>query len=312
MCIGPGGAGKTSIAERLGEIAFGEESNWEPGTQPYVNLIANVSDRAYFSPKAFIASALKALYDPFRATSQDIATWNISDDAKRIAFSSLSGRSSRSPGERQMRDAFISIAKLKKVRLIIVDEANLLTLTQLNRVPTDYLESVRLLGDEIGCPIVLLGTTDMLHLLSYSAQINRRTLHIHLDRIRCEDEEGHEEFIALLRHLCGLNDALDLKVVLKLATEIFEWTYGIPGEVVAHLQRAQYCMAGDGCSIVTKTHLEMAKHHPDVQQQMIREADLIDRAFNKGISHVSPPEKRPRTKSVRMHPLRREVGFGTL
>lgn len=309
MCIGPGGAGKTSISERLGEMVFGEASSWAPGTQPYVNLIANVSDRGYFSPKAFIASALKALHDPFRATALDVATWDVPEEAKRIVISALSGRSLRSPGERQMREAFVSISKVKKVRLIIIDEANLLALTQINRIPTDYLESIRLLGDEIGCPIVLLGTTDMLHLLSYSAQINRRTLHVHLDRMRCIGEEGEDEWIAFLRHLCSLNTALDERLVLRMSSDIFIWTHGIPGEVVALFHRAQHHMAGDGRSLISKDHLKAAKHLPDEQDQMIREADLIDTAFRTGITHIEKSKKRPRTKSTRMLPVRRSTGL---
>lgn len=313
MCIGPGGAGKTSVAKRIGGMVFGDESSWEPGTQPYVYLCANVSDRGYFSPKAFIASALKALQDPFRATSEDVATWNAPEDAKRLVIAALSGRSLRTPGERQLRDAFVSIARLRKVRLLIIDEANLLALTQVNRVPTDYLESIRLLGDEIGCPIILLGTTAMLHLLSYSAQINRRTLHVQLDRMRCDDDEGEDEWVAFLRHLTASNEVFNQETVLKMSSEIFLWTQGIPGEAVALLQRARHHMAGDGCVVVTRKHLEAASHLPDEQEQMIQEAELIDSAFGRTVPSKEAPRpkaEKKKKKSTRMLPHRRQAGFG--
>ncbi|MGY0800134.1 AAA family ATPase [Lysobacter sp. A286] len=274
FCVGSGGAGKSRLASLIGPMLYGDSKIWAPGTRPYVLVQLDPADRAYFSPKAFIRDCLLGLDDPFRANVEDIASWTLDPDIKQRLMKLTSLQSSRSYGEPEMRAAFTNLAQLLGVKLMIIDEANMMMLTQRTRVPTDYLESLRRLGDKVGCPILLFGTIKLLGLLGYSAQLNRRTFRIHLSRMSCRDELGAREFAGFLRGIeegHGLNHGL----LTGRAVDVHKWTYGIPGEIVGLVKRARI-YAGADKSGIAWCHLVKARHLPEQWKRMIAEADTIE------------------------------------
>lgn len=274
FCVGAGGAGKSRLAHLIGPILFGKSDTWQRGTRPYLLVQLDPADRAYFSPKAFIRDCLLGLHDPFRAKAEDISGWHLDSEIKHRLIRITGLHSSRSTGEPEMRAAFVNIAKLVGIRLLIIDEANMLMLTQMNRVPTDYLESLRRLGDKIGCPVLLFGTIKLLGLLGHSAQLNRRTFRVHLARMSCGDDLGANQFASFLQGIekgHGLSPGLLTGDIVN----VHNWTYGIPGEIVGLVKRAKM-YAGSDKSETTSCHLAKARHLPEQMKKMIAEADLIE------------------------------------
>jgi hypothetical protein len=207
-----------------------------------------------------------------------------------------------------MREAFVEIAKLMHVKLIIIDEANLLVITKRTRRPTDYVESLRRLGDRIGCAVLLLGTIDMLELMGFSGQVNRRTLKVHLNRLCCDDDEGKDEFASLLSTL-EEDFGLTKDLLTSHAAQLYLFTYGIPGEVVYLIEYADTFREALGAETIGWEHLEMARHHPTEIVQMRWEADIIEAVMTGRELSQTDKQEIERRRRVRMKARRIPVGM---
>jgi hypothetical protein len=206
-----------------------------------------------------------------------------------------------------MRTAFCSIAKLLEVKLLVIDEANLLVLTQRGRVPTDFLESIRRLGDRAECPVLLFGTFDMLELMGYSAQLNRRKYSVHLERMRCEDQAGRSELFSFLQSI-AVDYKFDPSQLTEHIGEIYDFTYGIPGEIVGLIKRATFDQLAEGAPELQWAHIRNARQHFEAIKQLRLEADLIYNVLND--IQLTPEQQKAALarKKYRMKPRRVAIG----
>lgn len=300
FAIGPGGCGKTVLSKHLADTLYGGRNSFAPNRLPVIRVEADLADRGFFTTKSLMRALSDSVRDPFRATSEAVMNWNIDPDFKARLAVAVGGMNARD-SEPNMRPAFINVARLRQLRLLIIDEANLLILSQRGRVPTDYLESLRRLADSIGCGVLLFGTVDMLSIMDYSGQLNRRTMHIHVDRMRCDSEESKASYLDFLTDLQGdLGITNDL--LISNATEIFQYTYGIPGEIVGLVKRAHVHRLAHGQEQLSSDLLDMAAHLPALRRRMMKEADLIasvlagETAARDVIRTVNAKRKRPKSK----------------
>lgn len=274
LVVGAGGCGKSSMWSRLAESIYGEPNGWRFGQLPAIKVSADNPDRGYFSSKALMKELLCSVRDPFRGLRLRLADLEIDELLKHDLALALSTVRSIRDREPDLRESFISIAKAAGVKLILVDEANLLCLTQRTRVPTDYLESLRRLAERVGCRIILFGTIELLQMVDYSGQLNRRTRHIHIDRMRCETKEGALVFISFLHDL-EIDMRLPIDLLTSHVSQVYANTYGIPGEVVGLVERADEIRQALEAPIIEWRHIERAFPIPDVVARMRDEADLI-------------------------------------
>lgn len=307
FCIGTGGTGKTTLAKHIAGVIFGERESWPIATQPVVLVGADAVDRGFFTSKSLMKSFLGALHDPFRSSIAQILQWEIDEDLKGRLIEAVSDMGVLESSEPVMREAFVELARILKVRLIIVDEANLLVLTQRGRTPTDYIESLRRLADRIGCCVLLFGTVDMLELMEYSGQVNRRKLKIHLDRMKCKTEDDKDEFLGLL---LGLEEdrGYDVELLQSHSDQILDWTYGIPGEIVGLLDRAEMRQLALGAEKLAWSHIEAERQHPLEIARMRWEADLIDRVMTGSPLTQKDRKEIARRRRNRVNPRRVPVG----
>jgi GTPase SAR1 family protein len=295
--IGAGGAGKTSMCNALSSDVYGDPGTWPIGRLPVVQVCAENPDHAFFSSKSLMIDLLTAVVDPFRATGESIESWNIDESLKarlRTAVARLRGVRSSEP---DLRRAFISIAKALEVKLILIDEANLMCLTQRNRVPTDYLESLRMVCQAVGCRMILFGTVDLLGMIDYSAQLNRRNPRIVIERMRFESKEQRNEFISFLHYL-ETELRLPSDLLVEHAEEIYGYSYGIPGEVVGMVQRGDEERLARSANEITWEHLLASAPLPDVIKRMRDEADLITLVMS-GARESAISKKQPQAKRKR-------------
>ena len=310
FCVGPGGAGKSRLSRMVGPEAFGAKELWTKGAKPFVWVSADNSDKAYFNPKSFTKQCLFELGDPFVTRPHDMVGAE-TDAAAATAMAQQSLANSKlNRSEMVLRDTFVELAKLRQVKLLVVDEANLLVMAQKNRRPTDYLESLRLLGDRIGCSLLLLGTVDLLQLVDYSAQLNRRSLFVHLGRMNCETREARAEFLEFLKSI-ECDSGLPAGSLSERPGDIYEWTYGIPGEIDGLVTRS-VIHAGNNESKVKWEHVAASRPLPRVARRMKAEADFIEESIELEPRSAPPvctaiPSKRPPAKRG-MTPQRRRVG----
>lgn len=303
FCVGPGGAGKSEMAALIVEAVYGSEEAWLPGTQPYVHVGADLYEQSFFTPKAFMRRLLQELKDPFSCERTDAVSWRADPSVRSALLSRSRYERKVSQTEAEMRTAFISIARLLKVNLIIVDEANMFLISPRSRTPTDYLESLRRLGDQVGCPIVLFGTTDLLQLLDYSAQLNRRINKIYIEHMKCRNDQEKADFLAFLSGI-ERDFSLEVGLLTKNAGKIFEWTYGIPGEIVGLVEKSRYKLARRrGPEEIDLQALSEARKSDAELRRCIVEADAIETAMtNLPPTQASAPTSKGSSSKKRRKP----------
>lgn len=300
FCIGPGGAGKTTLAGLTCSTVYGAADRWPDNERPYIFVAVDVADRGYFSPKSFINRCLIATLDPFRTPPEEAAGWAVPQEIRAAVQRYAARTTRRSMSEPEMRDTFVNLAKILRVRSFVVDEANLLVLTQRGRVPTDYLESIRCLCDLVGCNLLLFGTPRLMELTRHSAQLNRRTEYVHLDRLRCDDEDSRRAFRRFLAEL-ETDYRIPERLLIANARLVYDWTYGIAGEIVGLIQRANRYLRSTGESELQLEHLQQAKRLRPELQQMREEADLIsafmtEEPCRSPVTAIAKHSKRPGTR----------------
>jgi energy-coupling factor transporter ATP-binding protein EcfA2 len=303
-CVGASGAGKSELAKIIGPAIYGDSETWRDGERPYILVTADNPERGYFSPKELTHSILSALDDPFRASPLRLAE-NGMDNEFVEALRGGDVRRSRSTSEPVMRQVVEDIAPHKRLALIIVDEANMLALTQRNRIPTDYLEGLRILGKKAGCRILLLGTVDLLLFGNYSAQLNRSEIRVHLNRMRCEDEKGKAEFAALVGKLANKWKVSAVATNKDIAL-MYDWTYGVPGEVDQRFKLAAIrCW---GCSEqIGWADVRDCKPSKEEIERIRVEADIIQAVMDDVPLSVQQTKALKRRKRGQMNPRRVQV-----
>lgn len=310
--IGPGGCGKTAISKYVLRYAYGDPSAWPAGKIPAIWVEADNSDRGFFSPITLVQDMLEQVHDPFRSTPFDILGWDVPSGTRQRLLEAIVNSDPNRDSERKMRKAFVGIARLAGLKLIIIDEGNLLVLTHLNRAATDYLESIRVMANKIGCAVLICGTVDMEGLMGHSGQLNRRSDDILVDRMRCETHDGMCEFVGYLKHVEG-DESLPEGILVGHAREVFDATYGIPGEIRGLVDRALRLTEAKGNKVVTWQEVVEKMHNPQKIKIMKAEADYLY-GFIKGESKAEDPnadEKSTRAgRRPTQNPRRRPVGVG--
>lgn len=188
ICMGPSGSGKSTLFNELQTSLFGPKETWPPGTKPVICRSLRNTNNAYFSSKWFIRALLTSVHDPFRSLSGAISDWELSPEARARLAAATATIGKIRDHEGDMQDAFVAIARAFQVKLILLDEGNMMCLTQRNRTPTDYLEVLRCMAQEIGCVVIIFGSCDLVDMLDYSGQMNRREFIVPMGRMHVVDD----------------------------------------------------------------------------------------------------------------------------
>lgn len=299
--VGPGGTGKTSLWEALPGLLFGNRENWPADQIPIISISVGTPDRGYFSSGVMASDLLREVLDPFRPFDLDLRDIDsgLKTDLKRAIASTARLRMS---GVEKWA-AFISIARQVGLRHILVDEANLMVITQQNRLPSDYIETLRAAAMAIGCTVVFFGTHDILHVMDFSAQSNRRTLSIQIERLLCRTTDEQAIFLSVAEGIAS-DRGIAEKLIGDNAIWLYEVTYGIVGEIDELFKRAILLQKAEQAPCLIWEHVQRACHLPNVLERMRFEADLIDHAF--GRDYAAPRKRKPAARGVRK-PRRRKA-----
>ena len=300
--VGPGGSAKTSLYEALPSALYGDRANWPDDQIPIIGVSAKAPDRGYFSGVTLVSNLLAQLLDPFRSVSLDLKLIDpgLREDLQR-AMALAGGRPLSGV---RMWDILIPIAKQVRLRHIMLDEAGLVVLIQQNRIPSDFIEALRAAAMDIGCTVIFFGTFELLTVMDFTAQSNRRTLNIQVERLLNKTAEQRELFLSVADAVAAY-EGVPVELVQPHAQWLYEVTYGIVGELVDLFKRAMIYARARELNCVTWTELQDACHLPNALMRMRFEADEIDRAFARG--YAMPRPRRPPPTREKTRPGRRKA-----
>lgn len=292
---GASGAGKTTTLDILPNETFGNPSTWRKDHIPVIRVSANNEQHGRFSQKRLIFDLFCALEDPFRG-DPNIA---LPGDVLARAEEKMDGIA-----EWRWMAIVERLGRAYGLQLLIVDEANLMCLAPGRRSPSDYLDALRNLAAKAKIRIVLAGTYDLLEVWNHNAQINRRCITVHIERYK-KAPSDKQDFLGVL---AGIECQLELPVgiLTKNAAKIYESSYGIPGEVYSHVDKAIVIQNAEKSSVLSWRHFEYSRYLPPQISRMQQEADVGERLLLLPQDMSDPVALKPGYQSPRK-PARRKA-----
>lgn len=284
---GPSGAGKTTLKNYLCKSLYRAVDESTKNQVPLIAVQAANTQGGYFSPKDFYTSALEQLGDPFR--QMGTAAPGVSVQMREFLMQPFWASIRVSMTEGRIRRAFEHLARALALKAVLVDEGQSMCLTHANRSPSDHLESLKCLAEQLGIIIFIFGTYDLLEIWNHSAQLNRRTQLIHLSRYEAGSDEDRKAFFAIL-HMYGKALALKSPQILgKHAEEILEWTYGVFGEVDALFTRAAIAAQRESRTAIEWTDIANAKYTAAQMERLRFEIEEGERKVRGEVRKVPTP-----------------------
>lgn len=308
---GPSGAGKSTLKKQLSNELYGPRERWPDNKVLLCSVRATNSESGYFSSKDFFSRMLTSLDDPFRGGLSEVAAAAVANGKATEVQKFLADplwRSIRvSMTEMKIRCAFECLGTALGLRAILIDEGQSMCLTHSNRNPSDHLESLKCLAEEMGILIFIFGTYDLLEIWNHSSQLNRRSQLIHLSRYDDAIEADRSEFYSLLRMFGNSMDLEDLRVLGKHAEEIHSWTYGVVGEVNALFERASILAYAEGAEKIAWVHIQRAAYNPAQLKRLSDEIAFGEARVRGGTLSTTANSHRGRPVSARSvrHPGKR-------
>lgn len=284
---GPSGAGKTTLKDYLCKALYRAVDEASKNQVPLIAVQAANTQGGYFSSKDFYTSALEQLGDPFRqigAASPDISA-QMREFLTQPFWTSI--RVSMTEG--RIRRALEHLGRALRLKAILIDEGQSMCLTQVNRHPSDHLESLKCLAEQLGIIIFIFGTYDLLEIWNHSAQLNRRTHLIHLSRYAADSDEDRKAFFAVLRMYAKALAFKNPQILAKHAEEIMEWTCGVFGEIDALFTRAVIAAKRDSRTTIEWADIANQKYTAAQMERLKFEIEEGERKIRGEVRKIPAP-----------------------
>jgi len=191
--IGPTGAGKTTLLRSVKHAILeqnAEAMRADPGLIPVVAVDANAPENGNFSWRQMHLDILVVLKEP-------VCDWQVALKEHQEGKPRVARLSSLSPIE--LKGRVDSAFRHRGVKVLLLDEAQLLGKMASGRRLLDQTDTVRALAKSTGAFVVLFGTYDLIPLLGLNAQMARRIASVHFPRYRCDEPTEWRDFQTALR-----------------------------------------------------------------------------------------------------------------
>lgn len=192
--IGPTGAGKTTVRQRIHELLLAEalhDMERDPGLIAVVSVPAIASHRHIFGWDDFLTRCLIALDEPLIDRKV----------VRRIAGTSGAKRLTIPEKQRILEGAY----RYRHTRACLIDEAQHATKLASGSTLLDQLDVFKSMADEGGVMHGMFGTYDLLDWRKLNGQLRRRSPIVELRRYRRDDAADVQAFYntlaALQKHL---------------------------------------------------------------------------------------------------------------
>lgn len=200
--MGPTGVGKTTLRMRLEQQLLEEAQTameQDPGCLPVMGFEVAAPEAGNFRWKDYYHRALMSLDEPLLKHKINYEVQHLRRGGSGNLYAGPHVAAS------ELRWAFEQALRHRKVRVLIVDEAQHFNKIASGRRLLDQMDTLKSLANLTGTLHILIGTYELLGLLNLSAQLSRRSMEIHFPRYRCEDDREFTAFRSVLltfqRHL---------------------------------------------------------------------------------------------------------------
>lgn len=246
LLVGPAGVGKSEVIKLLKEktlARFKTEMIDDPGFIPIIVMDAATSGDKAFSWKNFYLQIQRLLGGQIQST--------------------IGG----------LRDGVERTLYWRRTQIIIIDEGVHLFRGASDQAKIGHIDSLKSLASMSGVTIVLVGSYDLLAILSMSGQIARRTALVHFPRYLKGPESEDAPFKLAMKRLVETMPIDGAEALVDLSGQLHLCTHGCVGVLKRLLERSLK-RALDGGGPWGKSHLLRSLPTAAQLDAMIRETTM--------------------------------------
>jgi hypothetical protein len=188
VVVGPTGVGKTTLVKRLHQSILATSAasmEKDPGLIPVILVEAMSPDHGDFPWGDFYIRFLKTAKEPM-IERKELDDFDLRKLRKKIGSD---------PG---LRRAMEQCIKHRRIRVVIIDEAQHLTKVLNPARLLDQMDTIKSLASQSGAQFIMVGTYDLQQLLNRNGELARRTRRIHFPRYRYDQREDRQSFCNIL------------------------------------------------------------------------------------------------------------------
>jgi hypothetical protein len=234
--------------QRTGMERMSDAIEADPACIPVVRLEVPSPETGSFSWRDFYLRLLAELREP-------ASDWQVAlreGHGRKPGMTRLS-----SLNQTELRIRMEAACMHRKVRLLLVDEAQHLTKMSSGRRLLDQMDALKSIASLSNVFVVLVGTYELIRLLELNGQLARRCRSIHLPRYRRDDPSDWRNFQAVLR---SLESGIVLPGMTDLVGEaelLYRGSAGCIGVLKGWLTRAYAHALRVGSPILTREVLRL-------------------------------------------------------
>lgn len=274
------GAGKTEIALALARTIAGHPSSWPTGSLPVAIARATKSEAGRFSTKYFATCMHAAVNEPdlrwaYRKEEEAGLEPELQEHSQSLQRTKFWCDLRSNSNESKLRDGCLTSWKERRVRVVLVDDANAIASVKGRASPSDYLQPWVAAAEESRTTLVFFGTSIMKSLWDGEGEINRRAQTVYVGRYRLESEAERKLFISMLVNLTSAPAWKDLNI-RKMAEEIYYYTFGVFGQAKKLVNDTVDAAKACGRDRVTKDDLRYVLPNADDLRLMAERVAVYD------------------------------------
>lgn len=278
LVYGPSGVGKSTLLKKVKNEylkKYNEEMYKDKGLIPVLAVETFAPEDGKFDWINFYSEALEELND-------------ILIEEKRLPLNEMGvkvPKNSNEKAKRRLRKALENGIKCRKVKLILIDEAQHMTKVGNSMGLRNHMDAIKSLASKFGVPIILFGTYELLSFRQINGQLSRRTGDVHFPRYNSEskdDIEGFKNVLWFFQKHFPLNEEPDLVSEWKY---FYKHTIGCIGVLKDWLLDTYHYKMKFNEKTMTLTIRDFKKFEPTIDQAYVMAEEII-----KGEKHLT--EKR--------------------
>lgn len=280
LLVGPTGVGKSTVVHALRNQVLQEQEKRmcdEPALIPIILTEAPASGERGFSWRIFYQRLGEELQEPLMSKKQETRTKD-----GRVTVRPVSTTATVAALRTAVEKALVN----RSTSTVVVDEAVHLLRNIHGNTLENHMDAVKSLANIDGVNVILVGSYDLLPLLTLSAQVARRSSIVHFPRYLTGEHLDERAFAKVLEKLASylpLEDEVDLSAY---AEDLQKACVGCIGILKNTLSRALALTLRDGGKW-QESHLEKAlmspmQHSAILQETLEGEQKMLTTALGTG------------------------------
>jgi energy-coupling factor transporter ATP-binding protein EcfA2 len=267
VLYGPTGVGKTTLLQHVLSRLIADaadEMEQDKSYIPVASVEAVAPSSGIFSWRDHYMRSLEALNEPMVNRKLALGPGLPQRDP-------AAHHNRKNATELDLRYALEKCLRYRRVRAFFIDEAQHLFKRPGGRSCLDQMDTIKSLANMTTTTHVLVGTYELMDMLSLSSQLCRRSIRVHFPRYARDDPQGHKSFA---RVLLTFQQSLPLRHephLLEMYDYMYDCSLGCVGLLKSWLVRSLHAALDDGRSRMTKAHLEATRLPTTELTQMARD-----------------------------------------